>query len=513
MVWPSHLNLSRIRFEHDAAIILSSAETLLLRGQCHGHMSTILILIIILLMLPPSSALYSSRLLLLPRHCIRRSGGHRRNNRSNRDVWSVEGNPGRQSATSRRCFQSVAAKKYRPATTTTRGLLIVSYSSIRISSKRTALFSSMSSSSSSAALEEKKLKIHYSGNKRTMDHDDDNDDDSADGGEDIDIDNELLQEVDTTDAGGENNKSSPYRNEYQDIYSKFTALGQNLTSIDDLPRGIPDGFYIIQYSTIPDDGFTQSQLESAFTLNDITRLQLTPRNVTVPVALLLLFPNQFATRTRATKEVRKRKVLVHRGPLLLDRNEAGVDEDGGNTNNDEGSTTEKQTTTTTTTTTSSGLIFDNDKLEIAKADYRIGPGDTIAIQTRMTHNYAECRVHDKTPPFILPVIYEDDHFAIVNKPEGIVVFSHKGGGYGRESVKACLPWALSPPTAGVMSVMRRPCPVHRIDRGTSGLLVCAKTKPAMVELARMFKERKVKKTCEFIYCYVLLCAFFVILFF
>ena len=473
-------------------------------------MSTILVLIIILLMLPPSSALYSSRLLLLPRHCIHRSGGHRRNDRSNRDVWSVEGNPGRQSATSRRCFQSVAAKKYRPATTTTRGLLIASYSSIRISSKKTALFSSMSSSSS-AASEEKKLKIHYSGNKRTMVHDDDNDDDSADGGEDIDIDNELLQEVeevDTNDDAGENDKSSPYRNEYQDIYSKFAALGRNLTSIDDLPRGIPDGFYIIQYGTIPDDGFARSRLESAFTLDDIARLRLAPRNVTVPVALLLLFPDQFATRTRATKEVRKRKVLVHRGPPLLDRrNEACDDEDGGNANNDEGTTTEKRTTTTT-----GGLIFDNDKLEVAKADHRIGPGDTIAIQTRMTHNYAECRVHDETPPFDLPVIYEDDHFAIVNKPEGIVVFSHKGGGFGRESVKGCLPWALSPPAAGVMSVMRRPCPVHRIDRGTSGLLVCAKTKPAMVELARMFKERKVKKTCEFI-TFLLLCAlFFVMLF-
>jgi 23S rRNA-/tRNA-specific pseudouridylate synthase len=115
----------------------------------------------------------------------------------------------------------------------------------------------------------------------------------------------------------------------------------------------------------------------------------------------------------------------------------------------------------------------------------------------MSPNYSECRNHDSAPPFDLPVVYEDDHFAIVNKPEGIVVFSHKNGGFGRFSVKACLPWVLTPPKDGsVMSVMRRPCPVHRIDRGTSGLLVCAKTKPAMAELCRMFKERKVKKTCE-----------------
>lgn len=437
-------------------------------------------LIILLLMLPLSSAFCSlstsSRLLLLPRHCIHRSAGYRYNNRSIRDFG---GNPGRQSV-SRRCFHSVTTR-YSPSTTAARGRITLSTFS-RTSSKQTVIFSSMSSSSS-AASDEKKLKIYYSGNKRSIDHDD-NDDDSVEGGEEIDIDNELFHEEEDINDAGE---------KYQDIYSKFTTLGQNLTSIDDLPRGIPDGFYIIQHSTIPNDGFTQSQLEATFTLNDITRLKLTPNDITVPVALLLLFPNQFATRTRATKEVRKRKVLVHRGPLLNCNDSDTID---GNTNNNEG--TEKQTTTRR-------LIFDNDKLEIAKADHRIGPGDTIAIQTRMTHNYSECTVHDKTPPFNLPVIYEDDHFAIVNKPEGIVVFSHKGGGFGRESVKACLPWTLSPPTAGVMSVMRRPCPVHRIDRGTSGLLVCAKTKPAMVQLARMFKERKVKKTCEFLIL-LLLCA-------
>jgi 23S rRNA-/tRNA-specific pseudouridylate synthase len=127
----------------------------------------------------------------------------------------------------------------------------------------------------------------------------------------------------------------------------------------------------------------------------------------------------------------------------------------------------------------------------------------------MSHNYSECKNHHSEAPFHLPVVYEDDHFAIVNKPEGIVVFSHKGGDFGRHSVKSCLPWVLTPPKSGVMSVMRRPCPVHRIDRGTSGLLVCAKTKPAMVELARMFKDRKVKKTCEFVcelpsYCVITL---------
>jgi len=55
------------------------------------------------------------------------------------------------------------------------------------------------------------------------------------------------------------------------------------------------------------------------------------------------------------------------------------------------------------------------------------PGDTLAIQTRTSHNYGEVKNHHDEPPFHLPVVLEDDHFAIVNKPEGIVTYSHKHG--------------------------------------------------------------------------------------
>ena len=128
------------------------------------------------------------------------------------------------------------------------------------------------------------------------------------------------------------------------------------------------------------------------------------------------------------------------------------------------------------------------------------PGDVLAIQTRMTGTrYISSSSDDKhfsAPPFHLPVVYQDDHFAIVNKPEGIVVFGSRNGGHGRQTVKAALPYALNPPEVGVVSVMRRPQPVHRLDRATSGLLLVAKTKPAMTELSRQFKDRRVKKTCE-----------------
>eukprot|EP00571_Detonula_confervacea_P007785 CAMPEP_0172327612 /NCGR_PEP_ID=MMETSP1058-20130122/59922_1 /TAXON_ID=83371 /ORGANISM="Detonula confervacea, Strain CCMP 353" /LENGTH=480 /DNA_ID=CAMNT_0013044693 /DNA_START=267 /DNA_END=1709 /DNA_ORIENTATION=- len=241
---------------------------------------------------------------------------------------------------------------------------------------------------------------------------------------------------------------------------EFEELDQAaIITAETLPKGIPDVNSIIHHATIPQSGFTQLQIENAFSAHDIERLKLNPDNVTVPVALLLLFPDQFATLTKARKESRRKKILIHRGPL-------GEGED----------------------------MFDREKLVLVRVIDRVLPGDTLAIQTRMTHNYSECKNHDSEPPFHLPVVYEDDYFAIVNKPEGIVTFSHKHGGFGRQNVKSCLPWVLTPPEAGTISVMRRPSPVHRIDRGTSGLLICAKTKPAMVELGRMFRERKVKKS-------------------
>lgn len=234
------------------------------------------------------------------------------------------------------------------------------------------------------------------------------------------------------------------------------------SSIDVLPKGIPDSFSIVKYSTIPSTGFTKNQITNVFSTEEITRLKLQPDNMTIPTALLLLFPEHFPTQTNARKDTRKKRILLHKGPLLR-----GQDND---------------------------TLFDREKLTLARVADRAQPGDTLAIQTRMEHNYDECKNHDKEAPFTLPVVYEDDHFAIVKKPEGIVVYSHKNGGFGRENVHSCLPWVLTPPKSGVMSVMRRPQPVHRIDRGTSGLLVCAKTKPAMQDLSKQFAERRAKKT-------------------
>lgn len=98
------------------------------------------------------------------------------------------------------------------------------------------------------------------------------------------------------------------------------------------------------------------------------------------------------------------------------------------------------------------------------------------------------------PPFALPVVYEDDHVAIVNKPAGVIVYAQRNQGYGKLTIRAALPFVLRPPKRGTKNILKRPEMVHRLDKPTSGFLVIAKTKPAVIALTKQFEDREVRKT-------------------
>jgi len=89
----------------------------------------------------------------------------------------------------------------------------------------------------------------------------------------------------------------------------------------------------------------------------------------------------------------------------------------------------------------------------------------------------------------LHVVYEDGDLLVVDKPAGMVV--HPGAGHGDGTlVNALLHHAgdLSGIGGGL-----RPGIVHRLDRGTSGLMVVAKHDGAHQDLARQFHDREVEK--------------------
>jgi len=88
---------------------------------------------------------------------------------------------------------------------------------------------------------------------------------------------------------------------------------------------------------------------------------------------------------------------------------------------------------------------------------------------------------------IIEKLYEDDDCVVINKPAGLL--SHSKGAFNPEHTVAS--W-LSPMWQGDKS--ERGGIVHRLDRGTSGVMICAKTPEAMTWLQKQFSLRKVKKS-------------------
>lgn len=88
----------------------------------------------------------------------------------------------------------------------------------------------------------------------------------------------------------------------------------------------------------------------------------------------------------------------------------------------------------------------------------------------------------------VPVRFEDDHLAVVAKPAGLVVHrtSRSAGPTLVDALSGRMPLA---PAAGE----HRPGIVHRLDKGTSGLLVVAKTGEAYEALVALMKARQVRR--------------------
>ena len=93
----------------------------------------------------------------------------------------------------------------------------------------------------------------------------------------------------------------------------------------------------------------------------------------------------------------------------------------------------------------------------------------------------------------LEIIYEDADIAVVNKPAGMIV--HPGAGGGAGTLVAALLHRYG--AAGGLSTIGgplRPGIVHRLDKGTSGVVVIARTDAAHLKLVEEFRDREVQKT-------------------
>ncbi|WP_158879753.1 23S rRNA pseudouridine(1911/1915/1917) synthase RluD [Rhodanobacter sp. L36] len=89
----------------------------------------------------------------------------------------------------------------------------------------------------------------------------------------------------------------------------------------------------------------------------------------------------------------------------------------------------------------------------------------------------------------LTIVHEDEHVLVLNKPAGLVV--HPGAGNPAGTLLNALlhhdPRLAELPRAGI---------VHRLDKDTSGLMVVAKTLPAVTALVEMLSQHEVERQYE-----------------
>lgn len=127
----------------------------------------------------------------------------------------------------------------------------------------------------------------------------------------------------------------------------------------------------------------------------------------------------------------------------------------------------------------------------AKASLRLQGGERIVV----TRPPAPPPLRAAAEEIPLDIVYEDDDLAIINKPAGMMV--HAGAGATEDARnRGTLVNALLhrfQVLSGVGGELR-PGIVHRLDRGTSGLMVVAKNDEAHRRLARQFSQREVHKT-------------------
>jgi len=128
---------------------------------------------------------------------------------------------------------------------------------------------------------------------------------------------------------------------------------------------------------------------------------------------------------------------------------------------------------------------------VAKASLRLRGDEQITLRGPIQSPPLRAVAED----IPLNIVYEDDDLAIVNKPAGMMV--HAGAGATDDArnrgtlVNALLHrFGTLSGTGGEL----RPGIVHRLDRGTSGLMVVAKNDEAHRRLARQFSGREVHKT-------------------
>jgi 23S rRNA pseudouridine1911/1915/1917 synthase len=123
-----------------------------------------------------------------------------------------------------------------------------------------------------------------------------------------------------------------------------------------------------------------------------------------------------------------------------------------------------------------------DGVTARSASRKVAAGQRVEIELVPT---AESRAF-KAEPVQLPIVFEDDHLLVLDKPAGLVVHPAAGNWSGTllNGLLAHHAAAATLPRAGI---------VHRLDKDTSGLMVVGKSLQAVTALMRAIAAREVQR--------------------
>lgn len=116
---------------------------------------------------------------------------------------------------------------------------------------------------------------------------------------------------------------------------------------------------------------------------------------------------------------------------------------------------------------------------ITSTKYELDEDDEVTVHIPEEPDYSESE---------LPIIYEDEYVLVINKPAGVL--THAKGEITEEFTVA----DFVRRRMTEKDTTNRPGIVHRLDRDTSGVIICAKDSETKGKLQKQFQDRKAHKT-------------------
>lgn len=123
----------------------------------------------------------------------------------------------------------------------------------------------------------------------------------------------------------------------------------------------------------------------------------------------------------------------------------------------------------------------------AEENQLLQAGDVITVREQALQGASNAPQAPRHYKREFGVLHEDAHILVVNKPAGLAI--HPGSGITGSTLVDQVRSYLPVPPEGEF----KPSPAHRLDRETSGVVIVAKTRAAIVRLSEIFTNEEPRK--------------------